>query len=283
MARRHLPDSERLNQRLSLFWESLPGGLAVLRAPAPGAGVIFTARAGGVSAAPYDSLNLSLLTGDDPAAVQANRRAVAAAAGIAATWATARQVHGCQVHLLAGRPAGEPPGPGDPRGPDPAADAVIASRPGQPVAVFTADCVPIALVGEGVVGAVHAGWRGLCAGVVASAAGACRGLAGRGSVQAWLGPCIGPCCYEVGDDVLAAFAAAYPAAPGCTERVGRRRFFDLRAAACHALAEAGMALAGDAEPPCTSCDLRFFSHRRDGRDGRPTGRQALVAWLEPAP
>jgi YfiH family protein len=272
-----LPGSERLNQRLSLLWESLPGGIAVLRAPAPGAGVIFTARLGGVSAAPYDSLNLSPLTGDDPMAVEANRRAVASAAGIPATWATLRQVHGCQVHVLAGRPTGEPAGPG------PAADAVIARQRGQPVAVFTADCVPIALVGEGVVGALHAGWRGLCAGVVASAAGACRGLAGRGSVQAWLGPCIGPCCYEVGQEMPAAFAAAYPAAPGCTERVGRRRFFDLRAAACHALAEAGIELAGDAEPPCTSCDLRFFSHRRDGRDGRPTGRQALVAWLEPSP
>ncbi|HEU5002803.1 MAG TPA: polyphenol oxidase family protein [Actinomycetota bacterium] len=238
----------------------------------------FSTRLGGVSAPPYDSLNLSVATGDDPERVAANRERLSAALGLAPawgpTWALARQVHGCGVLV-------DPAAGGGPED----ADAVVVHEPGRPAAVLVADCVPIALVGEGVAAAVHAGWRGLCAGVIEAAVSAIG--APRDALVAWIGPCIGPCCYEVGPEVSAAFVARRPGAPACTRTVGGATHFDLRAAATWVLARAGVAVAeGDAPsdgltggPACTACDPRFFSHRRDARGGGTTGRQALVVWV----
>lgn len=230
---------------------------------APGVpGVAFTARLGGGSSGPYASLNLSDAHGDDPARVRENRRAVSQALGIPERWATARQVHGAR--LVVAEAAGN--------GPLAAADAVVTRRPGLPAAVLTADCVPVALAARGAVAAVHAGWRGLCSGVVEAAVAA----VGKGAA-AWIGPSIGPCHYEVGDEVVARFRARYPEAPEVWGRAGGKLRFDLRAAALWLLERAGAAVASGEDPPCTACDPRFYSYRREGI----TGRQALVVWREP--
>jgi YfiH family protein len=155
----------------------------------------------------------------------------------------------------------------------PEADAIVVRAPHRPAAVLVADCVPIALSGPGVAAAVHAGWRGLCAGVIEAAvatAGAARGF------SAWIGPCIGPCCYEVGAEVPEQFARGHRSAPDCCERVGGALHFDLRRAAAAVLEACGVAVAGDLDVPCTCCDPRFFSHRRDGT----LDRQALLTWVE---
>lgn len=246
-------------------------------------GVGFSTRRGGVSPPPYDSLNLGLSTGDDPACVAANRRALSAALGVGEAWARARQVHGAAV--VVDPPEGAPLAD---------ADAVVVREPGRPAAVLVADCVPIALVGDGVAAAVHAGWRGLCAGVIEAAVAAAAPPGG--GLTAWIGPSIGPCCYEVGPEVPAAFAAGHPGAPPCTsEGQGARGgapHFDLRAAAAWVLEQAGVTVvngvgldgaacgvASDGAVACTACDPRFFSHRRDARGGSATGRQALLVWL----
>lgn len=223
-------------------------------------------RLGGVSPAPYDSLNLSLATGDRPERVAANRQRLSGALGIPAAWALARQVHGCGVLV-------DPPGTGT----GAEADAVVVHRPGRPAAVLVADCVPIALVGDGVAAAVHAGWRGLCAGVI-EAAVAATGTP-PGALTAWIGPCIGPCCYEVGPEVPEAFVARRPGAPACTRPVGGATHFDLPAAAAWVLGRAGVAVTASGEWACTACDPRFFSHRRDARGGGTTGRQGLLVWV----
>lgn len=264
-----------LNQSLKLEWSSALG-LEFLAPPVPG--IVFTTRVGGCSAPPFASLNLSVSCGDRPEAVTANRGMLSEALGITPDWAIARQVHGREV-LTVG-PVGPAGGlPAD--APPPDADALVVTGPGLPVAVLVADCVPIALAAPGVAGAVHAGWRGLCAGVVEVAAARVTALAGA-APTAWIGPCIGPCCYEVGPEVPAAFAARHPGAPDFSVAAGYGRpgicRFDLRAAAAHALATAGATVAGSLDVPCTMCDPRFFSHRRDGRPG-PTGRQALVTWV----
>jgi YfiH family protein len=227
-------------------------GLMVLVPPAPG--IAFTTRLAG---------NLSLSTGD-PGRAAANRTAVSEALGIPKEWVTARQVHGRGV--VCADVAGVQPQE---------ADAVVVREPHRPAAVLVADCVPIALSGPGVAVAVHAGWRGLCAGVIEAAvatAGPSPGL------SAWIGPCIGPCCFEVGAEVPEQFAARHPAAQDCRERVDGTLRFDLRRAAAAVLGACGVEVAGGLDVPCTCCDPRFFSHRRDGR----LDRQALVTWVEEA-
>lgn len=265
MTRKEAGDPRPLSSCTPQPWaESTIGGLAVLVPPV--AGVAFTARSGGVSEAPYDTLNLSTATGDDPGRVAANRRRVSVALGISPDWATARQVHGCAVSLAGAMPSTEPPD----------ADALLVAEPDRPVALLFADCVPVALTAPGVAGAVHAGWRGLCAGVVDAAVTRGRPLAG-GPLTAWIGPCIGPCCFEAGPEVAAAFAAGHPGAGDFERTVRGRRHFDLPGAVAAVLAGAGVAV-GATAGVCTACDPRFFSHRRDARAGGTTGRQGLVVW-----
>jgi purine-nucleoside/S-methyl-5'-thioadenosine phosphorylase / adenosine deaminase len=180
---------------------------------------------------------------------------LAAALGIAPERiATARQVHGTElvVHDGAGKPAG-----------DVAADGHVLAAPRTAALVFTADCLPVALAGPGGVAILHCGWRGLAAGIVA------RGAAAVDATRAAIGPGIGPCCYEVGDEVLEAFAGLGP-------DVASDRMLDLPEAARRLLREAGVEEV-DSAGLCTRCDeQRFFSHRRDGGPGR----QAGLAWTE---
>jgi YfiH family protein len=143
------------------------------------------------------------------------------------------------------------------------ADGQVVADPGIAGLVFTADCLPVAVRGPGGVAMLHCGWRGLAGGIVA------KGVEAVGATSAAIGPGIGPCCYEVGDEVLAAFS-------GLGEGVAAGRMLDLAEVARRLLAEAGVERI-EAAALCTGCnpDL-FFSHRRDAG---LTGRQGGVAWL----
>jgi polyphenol oxidase len=243
------------------------------------AGVVaaFTGRAGGTSEAPYATLNLGLRVGDDLRRVLANRRRAATVLGLAGRpWALARQVHSATVlRVDAGRLGQGPPEARPPLG---EGDGLVTTDPGVVLAVLTADCAPVLLAdpAAGVVGAVHAGWRGLAAGVVEAGVAA---MAERGADPArcvgLVGPAVGGCCYEVGPEVRQAVGARLPAALAAT-RDGRPAL-DPAAGAAQALQRAGVGqvrVAGE----CTF-DLhdRFFSHRRDhGRSGRQAALIALV-------
>lgn len=144
------------------------------------------------------------------------------------------------------------------------ADGQATALTGVAAMVLAADCVPVALVGDGAVAMLHAGWRGLAAGVLEAGVGVLREQGHRGPLRAIVGPCAGACCYEVGAEVHAAF--------GLAQTVGR---LDLRAIAQQRLLAAGVAEVEHAAA-CTICDERFFSHRREGTRA---GRQAGVAWL----
>lgn len=228
----------------------------------------FTERTGGVSAGPFETLNLGLATGDRRASVEENRGRVLGALGVPPP-ALARQVHGARVVRVGAGRAGA--GWDGRAGPIADADALLVSRAGLPVAVLVADCLPIALAdpAAGLLAVVHAGWRGLAAGVIERALA--RFPAPRRLLAA-IGPAVGPCHYEVGEDVALAVAAGSEAGAVTARRGGRVRL-DLAATAARVLRAAGVRRL-EAAGACTACEEgRFFSHRRDGR----TGRQALIA------
>jgi purine-nucleoside/S-methyl-5'-thioadenosine phosphorylase / adenosine deaminase len=237
-------------------------GVRWLEARLPRARAAFPARAGGVSEGPFESLNLGLLTEDDPGSVVENRRRLTAALGLSLERvAIGRQVHGDGLATHAGPQPGIPFA--DSGGEIPAVDGHVTSEPGLAALVFVADCLPVALAGPHGVAMLHCGWRGLAAGLVA------RGAAAVGATDAAIGPGIGPCCYEVGDEVLDAFAGLDGIASG--------RRLDLAEVARRLLREAGVERIETAGL-CTSCEAKlFFSHRRDA--GR-TGRQAGLVWID---
>jgi len=246
---------------VALHWPGLPAGVNALS----------TTRRGGVSRPPYDDgaggggLNLGTHVGDDPAAVAQNRALLRAQLPGEPAWLT--QVHGTRV-LDAAQVAGAPE-----------ADASISDRRGAVCVIMTADCMPVLLAdAEGrVVGAAHAGWRGLAAGVLESTVAAMR-ASGAGQVLAWLGPGIGPAAFEVGDDVRDAFEHLGPAAQAAFRSIDGSRgkyHADLPALARLALARVGVVdVAGGSD--CTVSDpARFYSYRRD----RVTGRMASLIWI----
>lgn len=211
----------------------------------PGAGALFTTRRGGHSRGPYASLNLGRKTDDRPEAVDANRSAVARELGLELS--LMRQVHGDRVVIVPAVDGGLPE-----------ADGQVTTTRGIGLTALVADCLPVALAGDGAVAIVHAGWRGLAAGVLGAAVGALDG-----AVHAAIGPGAGPCCYEVGEEVHARFGTS-------------GRTIDLKAIARAQLAEAGAEAVHDVGL-CTMCAPElFFSHRRDRG---VTGRQAGIAWL----
>jgi YfiH family protein len=228
----------------------------------PGARAVFTTRRGGVSSGPFESLNLGLRTDDDRAKVIANRERVAALVGIPRQrFAQGRQVHATTVQRWK-----QPPDPAAEPAP---ADGQATSAPGVAPIVLVADCLPIALASPGAVAMLHGGWRGLAAGIVAEGVRALRELDGEGPVAAAIGPGAGACCYEVGEEVHAAFAHH-----GAGVRDGLA--LDLKLIARQELERAGVEEVHDAGI-CTMCadPALFFSHRRDGG---VTGRQAGVVW-----
>jgi YfiH family protein len=219
-------------------------------------GVVFTTRVGGVSEGPYASLNLGRLSGDEPERVDENRRRVCARIGADPALLTMnRQIHSSTVHRAQAGRRGVP------------GDGLWSDEPGVPMLKLTADCVPIALArldGERpALALLHAGWRGLLEGIVASGV---RAL-GRGRLTAAVGPAIGPCCYDVDEDVAEPFRAAFG------DDVVADRRLDLWASAERALRAAGVE-AVERVDLCTACspDL-FFSHRRTGL---PRGGQGVM-------
>lgn len=229
--------------------------------------VAFSERTGGISEGPYATLNLALHTGDRPEAVAENRARVAGALDTSAP-ALAEQVHGNKVVRVGQGRAGAGWVSAEPVA---GADGLAATRPGLALGILTADCLPIALASpaEGLLVAVHAGWRGLAAGILERAL---AGFARPGGVRAAIGPAIGPCHYEVGEDVALAVAAGSEAG-AVTERRDGAAYLDLPATAARVLRRAGVRHVERAEE-CTACEEdRFFSHRRDG----VTGRQAMIA------
>ena len=250
------------------------GDLRLLNWPAldaSGVDAAVTARSGGVSCGPYESLNLSLSVGDDPGCVLENRRRLATAFGAApGDFVFAHQVHGAGVRVVAASDRGrgafsldDAIGSASEAGPAGGADALVTTSPGVVLAILTADCVPIVLHDPvaGVLACVHAGWRGTAAGVTAAALAALRDLGTRPSdVIAGIGPAIGADRYQVGPDVHEAVSRSFgpaaaefirpdPSAPG-------RWLLDLPSANRHALREAGVP--GSANP-----------HHRSGHRPRP--------------
>lgn len=244
-------------------------GVRWLEADLGGARAAFGTRLGGVSAGPYASLNVGLLTDDERANVLENRRRLAAAVGFAPEQvAYGRQVHGSALATVPSSFRGSFSVQGtdkEPRGGLAEVDGQVVGAAGTAALVFTADCLPVAVRGPGGVAMLHCGWRGLAGGIVA------KGAAAVGATDAAIGPGTGPCCYEVGDEVLDAFG-------GLGAGVAEGQMLDLaevarqllRAAGVEAVASAGL---------CASCEAElFFSHRRDSG---LTGRQGSLAWLEP--
>lgn len=215
-----------------------------------------TTRRGGVSEGVYASLNLGAHVGDDAQRVARNRRRFLTACGLAAEPAWLAQVHGTTVQVAGDETPAE-------------ADAAIARGPGAVVAVLTADCLPIVLCADdGIeVAAIHAGWRGLAAGIIAATLARMNTPPER--LLAWLGPAISQSAFEVGDEVRAAFVSADAAAAACFEPNQRGRWqADLYALAGLQLDAAGVS-AVHGGGLCTFSDSgRFFSYRRDGRCGR---------------
>lgn len=247
-------------------WPDLPASI----------GALATSRDGGVSAAPYDDgkgsggLNLGLHVNDDPEAVRANRERLQ-------TWLPGRpawiaQVHGADVVDAATVGPDQPVRTGD---------ASIATAPGVVSAILTADCLPVlfADLDGKVVGAAHAGWRGLAGGVLGATVKAMR-AAGAGEITAWMGPAIGRDAFEVGQDVVDAFVAAigdaaracfrdYPGRPG-------KYLADMFTLARLMLARDGVERVHGGGLCTASAPERFYSYRRDG----VTGRQASLIWIK---
>ena len=217
--------------------------------------IVFSTREGGVSEGPYASLNLGRMTGDDVDRVDDNRSILCAEVGAdVQKLALNRQIHSATVHRAEAGSRGRP------------ADGLWTDEPGLPILAMAADCLPIALARAGgeapAVAVLHAGWRGILAGIVEEGV---QALGGR--VHAAIGPGIGPCCYEVGPEVAQRFAT-YGGA------LIHGRTLDLWGAAERALRAAGVADVHRVDL-CTHCNPdRFFSHRRTGK---PRGVQGVIA------
>lgn len=234
-------------------------------------GALTTLRAGGLSPAPYDDgrggpgLNLGTHVDDDPALVAGNRALLRRLLPREPAWLA--QVHGTAVVDAAAPP------------PDAQADGAVSSTPGAVCVMMTADCLPVLLCDRAgtVVGAAHAGWRGLAAGVLENTVAAMRAR-GAGDIMAWLGPAIGPERFEVGAEVREAFMA-HDAAAGAAFRPyeGRPGKF---LADIYLLARQRLGTAGVGEISggglCTVGDTRFYSYRRD----KATGRMASLVWIK---
>jgi YfiH family protein len=239
-----------------LEWEGAPDSYRVA----------FTTRLGGVSAGDFESLNLGILTEDDPERVVENRRRVCAVVGADAESATmAWQVHGGTVTKATPRGIIE-------RTTFDQCDGLWTDMPGQAMALVTADCYPVAIARVTDRGrppglcVLHVGWRGLLEGIAESGVEALR----PGPLQAIIGPGIGPCCYGVGEEVAQPFRERFGDAVVVDGNL------DLAAATEHALCEAGVESV-ERTGHCTACEpALFFSHRRDR--GR-TGRQGIIAYI----
>ena len=254
----------------------------------PGVRAVFTTRQGGVSAAPWDSMNLGDHVGDDPSSVAANRALLGQALGAKPVFL--QQVHGTGVLDLDSQTAWGL-----------AADAAITSQPGLACTIMVADCLPVlfSTADGSAVAAAHAGWRGLAGqhghGVLEQTFEAFSALALTGRAQAaintiaWMGPCIGPSAFEVGAEVRSAFVDGDPRAAGCfTALASGKSLADLAGLARQRLRALGITQIYGNDSSAPWCTLghasRFFSHRRDagihGNGLKTTGRMAACIWRE---
>jgi YfiH family protein len=225
--------------------------------------VAFSTRLGGVSEGPFESLNLGILTSDEPERVVENRRRLCAEVGADPETATmAWQVHGGEVERARPRGIVE-------RTVFERCDGLWSERAGQAMVLLTADCLPVALArknGTPGLAVLHVGWKGILAGIVGAGASAL----GCGRLAAAIGPGIGPCCYEVGEEVRAPFLERFGA------DVVRGRNLDLGEATERALRASGVETV-ERTGHCTACEPElFFSHRRDRG---LTGRQGVLALI----
>ena len=231
----------------------------MIRWQVDGCEVAFTTRVGGVSEGPYASLNLGRKSGDVPERTDENRRIVCDAIGAdLEKLALNYQVHSTRVLRAVPGLRGEH------------ADGLWTDEPGLPILALSADCLPVAIVrtdsARPAVAVLHVGWRGLLAGILVAGVEALGG----GDLAAAIGPGIGPCCYEVGEEVAVPFRERFG------DDVVRERRLDLWTSAERALRAAGVERV-DRFDRCTACEPEtFFSHRRDA--GR-TGRQGVIAYV----
>jgi YfiH family protein len=244
--------------------------------PVPGVRALFTSRTGGVSIAPWSSCNLGDHVGDAPDAVAENRRRMSVAAALPSEPFWLRQVHSTVVA-----------NPDAPRSADmPTADAATTAVPGTVCAVLTADCLPVLLAAAdgSAVGAAHAGWRGMAAGVIESTVAALRQQATPGAtLLAWLGPAISVMHFEVGDDVRDAFMVGDASAAAAFRRSDNNRWHcDLYALARQRLAAVGITAVTGGDLCTYAHAHRFFSHRRDVQHHghASTGRMASLIWRQ---
>ena len=234
-----------------------------------------TARRGGVSRAPYDELNLGYATKDDRASVVENERRVASALGVetdAFRWVY--QVHGVDVHHAESLPVNAPLGATTITG-----DALVSHTPGLVCGIKIADCMPVLFAARdgSAVGAAHAGWRGLSGGVLENTVAAMRITPIE--IVAWMGPCIGPKAFEVGEDVRDAFVGHDArAAEHFSPRATPGKFLcDLYSIARLRLAALGIDEVTGGDYCTFSQPELFFSHRRNSL----TGRMAAFVWINP--
>ena len=262
-----------MGARFALEWRAA-GGLRWLQWEGAGVVAAFPTREVGVSPAPYDSLNLGLSVADEPGNVLENRRRFCAALGVPQEQLVVPgQVHGTTLAWVGASEAGR--GAFDRETVIHDHDGLLSAAPGLGLVVSYADCVPVVIAARGADGpelaVVHAGWRGMLAGIVGQAAAE---LARRGRLLgAVVGPSIGPCCFTVDEGLRKLFAERFPGAAGestvdlwdCAEQ-------DLEAAGAPPATICVVGL-------CTASDGRFFSHRRDRGT---TGRHLAVAWRQEA-
>ncbi|HUA80004.1 MAG TPA: peptidoglycan editing factor PgeF [Dyella sp.] len=222
----------------------------------------------GVSQSPFGRFNLGLRSGEDGPVVQSNRSALRQSLALPAEPRWLRQVHGTAVADLGPLPSPE----------EPEADAAVSHLPGTVLAILTADCLPVLFCADdgSVIGAAHAGWRGLAAGVLEETIDDMQRPAA--SLLAWLGPCIGAPSYEVGEEVRKTFVHHHSAAESAfTPTRPGHWLCDLAALARQRLEAAGVLriYGGGID---TRTDARFYSYRREGAR---SGRFASLIWLDP--
>jgi len=238
---------------------------------------MITHRHGGFGQPPFDSLNLGLHVGDDPSIVQKNREALKVVLPNEPIWLN--QVHGTQVIDADNK---------NDWSNVPSADASVTSTPGQVLAIMTADCLPVLLASKNgkVIGAAHAGWRGLAAGVIEQTVALMRAKQSnqthaetetQSEILAYLGPAIGPHAFEVGGEVREIFIAQNPASAACFEQLQEKGKYlaDIYGLACLRLNALGIEqIEGGDE--CTLQNPDYLSYRRD----QQTGRMGSFIWIE---
>ncbi|MBN2167913.1 MAG: peptidoglycan editing factor PgeF [Actinobacteria bacterium] len=261
--------------------ESIDGPFELISDPSLesiyGIGVYFTCRKGGASEGNYHSMNLSFNVNDERVAVANNRKALADVVGVPVNrWTLCRQVHGCRIHVMEEYDIGR--GAYDHESGIPRSDGLVSDLSGTLIGVLTADCVPVIIVAKRkrVCAAVHAGWRGVLAGVLPKAYKNVQMKTGEnnGDIDIYIGPHIRSCCFEVQKELGGMFES-YIGIEAVDRSLGNCSYIDLEASIVSQLEREGAVRENiHSMKRCTFCEENYFSHRKDGG---LTGRQAGIA------